>query len=267
MPKALAASRELSRLGMTAIEADKWSQAEELLAKAVKTCPEDADARRYYAEALWHEGKRDKAIVQLERAAQRPGADALPHVRLAEMQLAMGKADAAAARVEMALDQDPKLAAAWTVRGRILAATGRMQPALADYHRALAHAPNDRQLLWETAELYRQLDRPQKALAMLHSLAETYSPGEEPQGLVRAEGLAYAALGRHAEAADRFRRALARNEPTAELYYLLAQAEARRGQTVEAAAAARHALALAPDHPPSRALLEQLALTPSPTRR
>jgi len=267
VPKALAASRELSRLGMTAIEAGKWDRAEELLAKAVKTCPEDCDARRHYAEALWHQGRREKAVAELQRAAETVGADATLHVRLAEMQLAMGRADEAAARVEMALDRDPKLAAAWAVRGRIFAATGRTQPALADYHRALGYAPGDRQLLWETAELYRHAGQPQKALAMLHSLLDTYSPGEEPQGVIRAEGLTLAALGRHAEAAQRFGEALARGQPTAELHYLLAEAQPRVGRPAEAAASARAALALAPDHAPSRVLLERLATVPPPRLR
>ena len=50
-------------------------------------------------------------------------------------------------------------------------------------------------MLREVAELYRQLNQPERALQTLQLLAETYSPGEEPADCLYLTGLAYVALG------------------------------------------------------------------------
>ena len=59
-----------------------------------------------------------------------------------------------------ALNLDPKLPAAWVVRGTVQAGrpASRAQ-ALADYLRALGYAPRDRAILREIADLYRQLNQ------------------------------------------------------------------------------------------------------------
>ena len=82
--------------------------------------------------------------------------------------------------------------------------------------------------------------------------------------------MAYAALGRSDEAAERYAAALARSEPTTELLYQLAMARSQAGQSREAVAAAEAALRLSPNHEPSRRLLDQLGVARRPaetTRR
>ena len=258
--RSLTTSREYSRQGVAAIELGQLDRAEELLAKAVKCCPEDPEARRNYAEALWRRNQRAKAVAQLEKTISLIGDDVSLHVRLAEMRLAMGQVEQAAREAEAALDLDPNAAASWATRARVLHAAGRGQAALADYQRALGHAPNDRRLLLEVAELYRELNEPQKALSMLHSLIDTYSPGEEPQQVLHLQGLAYGALGRHDDAVESLAAAVRRGQPNAELLYQLAEAQSRVGHRAEAVAAAEQALALTPTHQPSRRLLETLGV-------
>lgn len=262
--KSLAASRQFSRQGVIAIESGQWDEAETLLTKAVRSCPDNAEARRHYAEVLWHRGRKSEAVAQLQQAVDLAGSDAAVRVRLAEMRLALGQLDAAGREIDAALNLEPKLAAAWATRARVTRAKGQPSLALADYYRALGYAPSDRVLLLEVAELHRELGQPQKALSMLHSLMDTQLPGEEPQHLLYLQGLAQAALGRHDDAAESFALALNRGEPTAELFYLLAESQWHAGRQAEASDAATQALALDGAHEPSRRLLEQVGLAERP---
>jgi len=266
----LAKCREYSQQGVIALEQGHWASAELLLSKAVGSCPDDPEARRHFAEALWNRGRPDEALAQLEQAVALAPKDALLRVRATEMRLGLGQIERARREIEVALDIEPDMGAARAMRARVLHAAGDPTAALADYHRALVYAPDDRDLLIETAELYRQLNRPQKALALLHRLVDTYGPGEEPQKVAYLEGLAYAALGRSDEAAESFASALARGAPTPELFYQLAVVRSHTGRSREAAAAAEAALRLRPDHEPARRLLDQLGMArrrQRPTRR
>jgi tetratricopeptide (TPR) repeat protein len=243
---------------MAAVDRNHWAEAEMLFAEGVKICPDDPDVRRHYAEALWHRGARQEAVAQLLEASQKCPEDAALRVRIAEMQLALGHVDLALQTAQLALDLDPRLAAAWAVRGRIRQAQGQPRQALADFHRALEWDPADRTVQLEIAELYRQLNQPQRALVALQSLADSYPPGEEPQQVLFLQGLACLELNRPDAAAENFAAASLRGKPTAEIFRRLAEAELLAGRPVQAAAAAGKALALAPEDQPSRKLLQRI---------
>lgn len=260
VPRSLIASRHLCGQGVSALEANEWQRAEKLLARAVKTCHFDPDARRHYATVLWHQGRREKAVGQLEEASRLAIDNAMLHVLIAEMRLEIGQLEAAWQHAQSAVDLDPTLANAWKIRGRVLLARGEPKEALADHHRALTLAPDDPDIKLEIAELYRQLNQPRRALATLLGLARNYSPGEEPQQLLYLEGLAYGALERWDDAADTFAAATERPAATAEIYFRLAEAQWFAGRPTAAAAAAQEALALMPEHRPSRNLLDQALL-------
>jgi len=196
--------------------------------------------------------------VQLGEAANLAPNDAFIRVRLAEMHLATGQIDQAAAAAEQAIDLDPKLAQAWAVRARVRLAAGDPRRALGDFHRALGFVPDDREVLLETAELHRRMGRPQRALATLQSLADTYSPGEEPQQVLHLIGLAYMALGQYEDAVMALSEAVVRQTPSPDLLWHLGEAELGAGRPDAAADAARHALSLQPQHQASRRLLARV---------
>jgi tetratricopeptide (TPR) repeat protein len=260
IPQSLVASRRLCQQGVAAIERSQWQRAEELLYEAVKTCPFDPDARRHYAEVLWHQGKSSEAIAQMEEASQLAVDSAETLVRLARMRLEAGELERARVDVESALDLDPKSADAWATRAEVSRARGEAKQALADVHRALALAPDDRHVRLALARVYRESNQPERALAVLQRLAESRGPGAPSQQVFVELGLAYAALSRFGEAADSLVEAGARGELTAEVLCELGWAQWRAGRPEAAAAAARDALALDPLHQPSRELLSQLAL-------
>ena len=267
---ALASLREYSRKGMEALDRGQQKDAESLLAKAVDACPTNGEARRDYAASLWQRGATAEAIVQQKEACRLIPADAAMQGRLAEMYLAVGQREAARATAETAIRLNPRLPAALAVRGRVMWAAGDLYQALADFQRALGCVPYDQRILLDTAEVYRQMNRPQRALETLQSLANTYSAAEEPQQVLYLQGLAYGALGRYDDAVESLTAAAARDKPAAEILYRLAQAQWLAGRAVDAATTAQQALALDPRHLPTRQLLDsmQIAQQPqSPTRR
>ncbi len=264
VPQSLADCRRLSRQGMAALDRGQPQEAESLLAKAVAACPVDAEAHRYYAEALWRRGGRQEAIAQMEEAGRLAGEDAALWARLAEMYLAIGQPERARQNADRALDLDPKLPSAWAIRGGVTRAAGQPRQALADYLRAMGYAPHDRAILQDVAGLYRQLNEPHRALQTLQCLADTYSPGEEPGGVLYLLGDAYIALERYDDAVESLAAAVTREKPTAEMYCRLGEADLLAGHAVEAAAAAQQALALDPGHGPSRDLLGRIQLAQQP---
>jgi tetratricopeptide (TPR) repeat protein len=262
--QSLATCRQYSQRGVAAMEQGQAREAEQWLAKAVKSCPSDPEARRHYGEALWKRGAGAEAVVQMQEAARRARDDAGIQVRLAEMQTALGDLAAAQQHVNRAIDLNPKLPAAWATRARMERTAGQLREALADYHRALGYAPDDAGVLIEVAEVYRQLNQPQRALQTLQGLAETYTPGEEPPQVLHLMGIAYVNLGRHDDAVETLGAAVLRGNPSPDLYYHLAEAELLAGHPNEATAAAQQALALEPAHRPSRELLGRVEIARNP---
>jgi len=258
--QSLIACRQLSREGMAALEQGQHQRAEQLLAKAVKTCPADIEARRRYAEVLWLRGAQAEAIVQIQQAVQYSADDPALWVRLAEMQLAAGRVELARQSAEKAIDLNPRSAPAWAVRGQVMAATGQLRQALADAHRALGYAPEDKAILLQIAKLYRQLNEPHRALQTLQTLADNYPPGQEPAEVLELTGEAQLALGRAEEAAQTLAAALSRGKASAELWCRMAEALWLCGRGPEAFSAAQQALAIQPDHPAAKALLQRLEI-------
>lgn len=262
VPRSLVLSRQLSQQGQTALERRNWERAEQLLAQAVKTFPQDAEARRHYAEALWQRSKQSEALDQMRQAIRLAPDDSQLLVRAAEMRLIHGDEIEAARLVEHALDVDPKNPRVWALRGKLREQAGDLPAALADFQRALNYRSDDREVLLSVAEVYRRLNQPQRALAGLQNLAETYPPGEEPPQVLYLIGLAYSAEGRFGDAVDTLSAARDRGPVSPELLFRLADAHWRAGRPTEAQQTAARALSLDPRHAGSQQLLRRMARVP-----
>lgn len=261
----LAAGHELLRLGVAAMEMGQWRESETLLQRSLEAAPDDAETRRYMAEALWHRGAQESALAQVAAAIQLSPNDAKLAVRAGEMSLAAGAREAAIAHADQAIRLDPQLGEAWALRGRIFWQLNQPDRALADLQRALEFAPASADVLLDVAVMYRERGQPERCLTTLHQLHDTYAPGEVPQTALLLEGLALLDISRPQQAADVLLAAIGRGVPNAELLYYLAQAQSAAGRYAEATAAANEALKIDASHQASRQLLAQLAAQTTPT--
>jgi protein O-GlcNAc transferase len=264
--QSVATARQLTQQGITAKDRGDWKRAESLLNRAVQTNPTDADARRNYAETLWHRGALQQSLEQFEEARKTTGEDPSLAVRTGELQLALGQINSANQMADQALDLDPKFAPAWALRGRVAAASGQKREALADYQRSLGYAPDNREVAILVAEAYRQLNEPEHALVALERLADSYSPGDEPQQVLLLEGLAMTALGRYDDAVETLTKAASRDRATPDVLCQLAEAQLRAGRVANAQATVSQALGLDPNHVASQTLSARLAAAPPPGR-
>ncbi len=260
VPRSVANCRQFSQQGINAMERGDWPCAESLLTQALKLCPTDSDARRNYAETLWHRGAKEAAVEQMEQARKVAIEDASLAVRCGEMYLAMDQVERARQAAEQALDLDPKFALAWALRGRVLERRGQPQQALADYQRALGFAPNNTEVMVRIAETYHNLGMPTRSLAALQNVIDTYPPGSEPANLLYLQGLALTALGRYNDAVESLAAASHREAPTAELLCRLAEAHLLAGRPNDARTEINQALLLEPQHQASLALARRMQL-------
>ena len=217
VPQDLAVARRLSNEGLSAADRNDLVHAESLLERAVKSCPTDIDARRHYADVLWRRGERMEAVAQISEALQLSPGEVDLCLDGGRMYMELGLLDDADRLAAEAVGVAPGSAAAWHLRGQVALARGRADEALADFHRALAIEPDDRDVRLDTAEVYRRLDRPQRCLATLAILGETYGPNQTPAHVLALEGMAQEALGRPADALESYRQAVARGGATPDL--------------------------------------------------
>jgi len=226
----LADSRRLCNEGLTAADRDDLVRAEALLAEAVKSCPDDVDARRHYADVLWRRGERMEAVRSLQAALDLSPADASLCVEGGRMYLELGLLNDAESLAAEAVRLAPRSADSWRLHGAVAMARGQFDAAVADFHRALAIAGDDPDLLADTARAYLALGKPRRVLATLAILAEQRGADGLSGDLLAVEARAQESLGRPAEAADAWRRAIAKGNAPPEAAARLAALEG--GSTV-----------------------------------
>lgn len=237
----LAEARRLSNEGLSAADQQDLAGAEALLSRAVKRCPTDIDARRHYATVLWQRGERMEAVGQINEALRLAPDDVPLCLAGGRMTMELGLLDDADRLAVAALRAAPQSADAWHLHGQVALARGQDEEALADFHHGLAIAPDDRGLLLDTAEVYRRLGRPRRALSTLAALGESYGPQQTPGLVLALEGMALEALGRIEEARDSYRAAIARGDAPADTTERLANLRAAEsaGPVASSAAATR----------------------------
>lgn len=261
--KSIVESRQLVQQGVDALEHRRLDDAERYCSQAVRACPDDPQARRYYADVLWEQGRPKEALAQIDAALHNAPDDIEARLRSAEMRVITRDYDGALDDVRKVIDIDPKSGPAWAMKGRILREQGELQAALAATQRSLTYEPRRRDVLRQSADIYAALNQPSKALCALQALSDTYAPGEEPQDLFVAQGFAYAALDRKIDAAQSFRVACERGPASSELLLVRAESETAAGQSSEAYRTAQQAAALAPDDPRCREMLQLTAAAAS----
>jgi tetratricopeptide (TPR) repeat protein len=244
----------MSLRGFEAIDQGDWEEAESLFRSAIEKDPSDEHAHCHYAELLWRRGVRGEAIQNMERAVSLSGGKAELHVKLGEMYVAYGQLERAWLQAESAIGAQPKLGSAWALRGDVLDRQGRREEALVSYHRALSYQPRYPRVQLAAAEIYRQQNRPRRALATLEAVIDQAGPDGVPSQVMLLQGIALKALGRHDQAIEVLTAASTRGEPDAELLHHLGEAHYLAGDVASAGLTVQAALARDPGHEPSRRL-------------
>ena len=111
-------------------------------------------------------------MAPLEGAAERKPQEFRPRYYLAEAQLATGDLVKAAENYRLALELDPKSAAAEAGMARALARDGKLEDAAPHFRQATALDPNYREALLELAELYEKDHRTADAIALYREFPE-----------------------------------------------------------------------------------------------
>jgi tetratricopeptide (TPR) repeat protein len=147
------------------------------------------------------------------------------------MYLQLGLLDDAERLANEAVASAPRSSEAWHLQGQVNLARGKPIDALADFQHSLAFQPDSREVLRETAEVYRQLDRPKRALATLAILEETYGPNQVPADVLALEGFAQESLGRRIDAVESYRAAISKGDASPETLDRLAALESEKPAT------------------------------------
>ncbi len=193
--RALSDARQNSLRGAEKLQQNKLQEAEVLFSEALRRSSADERAQAGMAEVLWQRGDHAPAIQHMAEAATISGGNPDTLVRLGEMNLQQGALDEALSQADLALENQRSHAGAWALRGKVLQQRQQLEEAMSCYHRALSDQPNLPGVQIALAEIYRDLGRPQRALATLDAMTDG-QPSERvsPQALM-LKGLALADMG------------------------------------------------------------------------
>ena len=241
-------ARQASLVGLDAMQQGRWDEAERIFTNAVKACPVDERARGCYAETLWRRGACEQAVAHMQEAVKLSGDDPQRLVQLGEMHLAMGHLEEAARCAEQATAKNCRLSGAWALKGDVDVARGRLDDALATYHRAVAYNAHQPRVQLAMSSIYQRQERPQRALSTLETLAEQFPPGEIPANVYAAQGKCLKQLGRHQDAVEMLAQAVIQGTPSADLLVELADAQFQAGDAIAANSTLDSALVQDPGH-------------------
>lgn len=231
----LSYARQNSLRGAEKLQQNKLQEAEFLFTEALRRSSVDERAQAGMAEVLWQRGEYAQAIKHMAQAAAISGGNPDTLVRLGEMNLQQGLLDQALSQADLALENQRRHAGAWALRGKVLHQQQHLEEAMSCYHRALSDQPNLSDVQIALAELYRELGRPQRALATLDAMTDGQS-GEQvsPQAWM-LKGLALADLGEGSAAKSCLKNAAVccRDDAT-ELLLSVAQTQIETGDFSEA---------------------------------
>jgi tetratricopeptide (TPR) repeat protein len=251
-------ARKLSRLGLEAMHQLRWDEAEEHFSAALELNETDDRAHWGLAEALWQRQQREEAIEHMEQAVRLSGGDPQLLVRMGRMYLEVGRVEDATIKSRQALRGGRELAAAWALRGDVLARLQRDEGALAAYHRALGIEADYPEVQVAIAELYHRQGRYDRLLATLDRLQDNVEASACPIRAQYLRGLAMHRLGRPREAAECFERVAQQRPGDSDVLIRLGEAYLAAGNRPAARRIADRVMRLDERDPHARALLAQL---------
>ena len=264
---ALSTARQWSLRGSDFLQQEKYGDAENLFAEALRHSQADERAHWGMAEVLWEQGDEDQAIAHMEQAAVISGANprgANPDliVRLGEMAFARGDYAGALKQADAALSSQRDHGGGWALRGKVLQHQSDWEGAKFSFHRALAAQEHYPEVQIALAEIYQTSGRPQRALATLDAMMDAVQEDEVSSTAWLLRGQAFADLGQQRDAKLCLRQAsLNATDEECELLLKVAEKQIDFGELAEARVCLGRALRHDPNNQNARRIQEQLDLS------
>ena len=246
--KNLGAARQLSLRGAALLQQEHYEEATPVFAEALRLSPADERAQWGMAEVLWREGQREEAIQHQMQAIKLSGQNPDLLVRLGEMHLEQGNIAEAMQQVEAALHKNRQHESAWALKGRICRTEGRNQEALNYYHLAMIYNPNNFDARIAVADIYRDIGKPQRALATIEWLADSHIESL-PARAWMLKGQALADLDQPLDANQCMKEAMLCANDDNELLLELAELQFNKGNLADARICLGRALQNNPNNP------------------
>ncbi len=258
----MAGARQLSLRGADALDRDRFQDAELLFSEALQCCPTDERAHWGYAQTLWQKGSKQEAIRHMQEAIRISGTDPEYMVRLGEMYLSIGDLPNAAQQAQLAISEDHRNPQAWSLLGDTHRSMKNWEQALTCYQRAMLLQPDYPEVQLATADIYRQLGRPQRALATLDRMVDLHPTEHSKPESLMVRGLALADMGHQREALAVLNRAADKMPlENVDQHVQLATAQYRLGDLVQARMSLGKALQASPAHAEAKRLQSTLDLS------
>ena len=195
------------------------------LALAVKTNPENIEARTMLADLLWNQGDREEATRQMERVVLHPEVTPELVVKLAWMFFEQKNYALAQKYVSLGLKHNSGMADAWILQGKIYELQNQNEQALTAYHQAAFYAPEDEKIQTMLAKQYLKLGKPQRALEAAQAAKRKSAADAPSEEILLCEGKALSQLQRQPDAVRVLLQARAQNPQSTPILSALAEAQ------------------------------------------
>lgn len=225
-------ARSWARDGFDAVKAGHLAKAQTCFSNAARDLPDDHRLMANIARTEYDQGSIPKAIETME-AALADSNDPLLRAELGEMHLAAGQWLAANRDVELALQSNYRLPAAWKLKGKLASAKGDNQAALSHFQRAMGfdpYAAEAEELQMLIAKTCLAMGRPMQALSATETLLSQYALDKQPEPVVLAKAEALLAMKQHAPAIDVLEMASRRAACSKHVFFRLGEAHMLAGQ-------------------------------------
>lgn len=216
----------------------------------------ELDAEIARLDAQLDAGALDAAVEAVTKEVEAREDDPFLRRNLAQVLMAKGDHDGAAAHLQSLVDAHPDHGAGWVLLARCLAEAERGVEAANAWCSACAVRPERRDWQHHHAAGLAKAGQQGEAQVVWRGLAESQPSDIQAWWLL---GQSYESDGNPTAASNTYREGLAHNPDNADLHYYLAKALAANGETEEALAVASRGVELAPDNAGLKRLREELS--------
>ena len=217
-------SRHFVQQAAESIEQKNMENAESQLKLAVKSNPENIEARTMLADTLWNQGSYSEATKQMEKVVRHPEVQAEQIVKLAWMHFEQNNYSPAQKYVSRALKENNEIADAWILQGKLYEIQGKSDQTLAAYHQAVFLAPENEKTQTLLAKQYLKLGKAQRALETAQTARCKNQSNRVNEEILLCEGNALLQLQRNSEAIQILNQANTLAPQNIEIISALAQA-------------------------------------------